>query len=229
MPEGANVEIAHSLAEDHHHTAPSTRTAWHTTLEILEVFVLAIVAIATAWSGFQAAKWDGHQAFEYGESNRIRFEADEASTTAGQELNTDVGLFTAWLEAESVGNTDLMKVFERRMTPDYRIAFNAWLATDPFNTRDAPPGPAAMPQYRNPHAEEADHLNEVASERFEHGTEARETADKYVRNTVLLAMVLFFVALAQRFDDRLRRTAVNVMALFVLLVAVVSVASLERL
>ena len=228
MPEGANVEIAHSLAEEHHHTS-STRERWHTVLEILEVFVLAVVAIATAWSGFQAAKWDGHQAFEYGESNRIRFEADEASTTGGQELNTDVGLFTAWLEAESVGNTDLMRVFERRMTPDYRVAFNAWLATDPFNNPNALPGPAAMPQYRNPHTEKAEHLNEVATHRFDEGTEARETADKYVRNTVLLAMALFFVALAQRFDDRLRRTAVNAMALFVLLVAVASVVTLERL
>ena len=228
MPEGANVEIAHSLAEEHDH-ATSARTAWHRTLEILEVFVLAIVAIATAWSGFQAAKWDGHQSFEYGESNRIRFEADAASTIAGQELATDVGLFTAWLEAESVNNTDLMRVFEKRMTPDYRVAFNAWLGTDPFNNPDAPAGPAMMPQYRNPHAEKAEHLNEVASKRFEDGTAARETADKYVRNTVLLAMVLFFVALAQRFDDRLRRTAVNVMALFVLLVAVISVLSLERL
>jgi len=228
MPEGANVEIAHSLAETHHHATP-TRTAWHRTLEILEVFVLAVVAIATAWSGFQAAKWDGHQSFEYGESNRIRFEADAATTKAAQELATDVGLFTAWLEAESVDNTDLMRVFERRMTPDYRVAFNAWLKTDPFNNPNAPAGPAAMPQYRNPHAENADHLNEVATKRFEDGTKARETADKYVRNTVLLAMVLFFVALAQRFDDRLRRTAVNAMALFVLVVAVASVATLERL
>jgi hypothetical protein len=228
MPEGANVEIAHSLAEAHDH-APRARTAWHTTLEILEVFVLAVVAIATAWSGFQAAKWDGHQSFEYGESNRIRFEADAATTIAGQELATDVGLFTAWLEAESVGNADLMRLFEKRMTPDYRVAFNAWLATDPFNNPTAPVGPAAMRQYHNPHAEKAEHLNEVATERFEDGTEARETADKYVRNTVLLAMVLFFVALAQRFDDRLRRTAVNAMALCVLLVAVISVASLERL
>jgi len=225
MPEGTNVEIAHRLVEQ----AEERKRRGEEILEVVEVFFLAIVAIATAWSGYQAAKWDGHQSFEYGESNRIRFAADAATTKAAQELATDVGLFIAWLEAESVDNTDLMRVFERRMTPDYRVAFNAWLKTDPFNNPNAPAGPAAMPQYRNPHAENADHLNEVATKRFEDGTKARETADKYVRNTVLLAMVLFFVALAQRFDDRLRRTAVNAMALFVLVVAVASVATLERL
>src|SRR4051812_12368423 len=228
MAEGANVEIAHSLAEDHRHEAPP-KTRWHKTLEILEVFVLAVVAISTAWSGFQAAKWDGHQSFEYGESNRIRFEADAASTRAGEELSTDVGLFTSWLQADAAGNPELMRVLEKRMTPDYHVAFTAWLATDPFNNPNAPAGPAAMPQYRNPHAERAVHLNDKATETFSNGTAARETADKYVRNTVLLAMVLFFVALAQRFDDRLRRTAVNVMALFVLVIAVVSVVTLERL
>ena len=42
-------------------------------------------------------------------------------------------------------------------------------------------------------------------------------------------MVRFLVAFARRFDDRLRRTAANVIALVVLIFALISVASLERL
>jgi hypothetical protein len=86
-----------------------------------------------------------------------------------------------------------------------------------------------MPEYHNTHAERAEDLNAEASALFDEGTEARETADKYVRNTVLFAMVLFLVALAQRFDDRLRRTAVNVISVLVLVLALISVANLERL
>jgi hypothetical protein len=227
MPEGANVEIAHSLTEAHHQARP--HEGWHRVLEILEVFVLAIVAIATAWSGFQAAKWDGRQSLLYGEATRTRFEAEAASTAADQELSVDVGLFTAWLEAHAAGNPELETLFRRRMTPDYRVAFDAWLLTDPINNANAPPGPAMMREYKNAFAERAAHLNDEASRLFDEGTEARETADKYVRNTVLFAMVLFLVALAQRFTDRLRRTAVNVIALLVLLLAIVSVAQLERL
>ena len=69
MPEGANVEIAHSLTEHHHHEARSE--TWHLVLEIFEVFLLAVVAVSTAWSGFQAAKWDGRQSFDYGTSSRL--------------------------------------------------------------------------------------------------------------------------------------------------------------
>jgi hypothetical protein len=232
MPEGANVDIAHSLTESHDHHETRTHERWHRVLEIFEVFLLAIVAIATAWSGFQAAKWDGRQSFDYGTASRLRFEADAASTAGGQELIADVGLFTAWLEAHDAGDEELQFLFEKRMTPDYRVAFEAWMKTDPFNNPNAPVGPAAMAEYKNPYNERAAHLNDQASASFDDGTDARETGEKYVRNTVLFAMVLFLVAIAQRFKDfkdRTLRTAENVIALTVLVFALSSIATLPRI
>ena len=56
MPEsagGKNVEIAHHLVE---HGEPHASTLHsETVLEFLEAFVLAVIAIATAWCGYQAA------------------------------------------------------------------------------------------------------------------------------------------------------------------------------
>jgi hypothetical protein len=52
--------------------------------EIVEAFLLAVVAIATAWGGYQAARWDGRQAELYGRSSTIRKEADQALTLGGQ-------------------------------------------------------------------------------------------------------------------------------------------------
>src|SRR5271165_6743657 len=56
MPEAtSNVEFAHKVHEQGHHHGPSDRRAqW---IGIAEAVVLSIVAIATAWSGYQAAKW----------------------------------------------------------------------------------------------------------------------------------------------------------------------------
>jgi len=226
MPEGANVEIAHALTDEHHQTE---HEGWHRVLEIIEVFLLAIVAIATAWSGFQAAKWDGHQSFDYGTATRLRFEADAASTAAGQELVADVGLFTAWLAAHEAGDEPLQTLYRKRMTPEYQVAFDAWVKTDPFNNPNAPIGPIAMPEYKSSLAERAKRLNDEATKVFDEGTDARETGEKYVRNTVLLAMVLFLVAIAQRFKDRTLRTAVNVIALVVLVFALASIATLPRI
>src|SRR3954451_1865077 len=106
MPEGANVEIAHSLTEQEHGHGAGHHEGWHRVLEILEVALLAIVAIATAWSGFQAAKWDGRQSELYGSANRLRFEAEAATTRGTQRLAADSGIFTAWLEAHQSGDVE---------------------------------------------------------------------------------------------------------------------------
>ena len=86
-----------------------------------------------------------------------------------------------------------------------------------------------MPQYRNPLLVEAERLDTEASTSFEEGTAARETADKYVRDTVLLATVLFLVAVAQRFQVRGVRLATNLVATGLLVFALVSVLVLPKL
>jgi hypothetical protein len=227
MPEGANIEIAHSLTEQEHDDG--RREVWHRVLEILEVVLLAVVAIVTAWSGFQAAKWDGEQSLQYGHSSRDRFAADAASTLGDQHLAADAGIFTAWLDAHAAGDEDLQALLVKRFTPDYKAAFDAWLATDPFNRDDAPLGPAVMPEYRNPDLERAAALNDTASAEFDEGTEAREHGEEYVRNTVLFAMVLFLVAIAQRMKTKGLRTSVNVVAVLLAAVGIVSTISLPRL
>jgi hypothetical protein len=62
-----------------------------------------------------------------------------------------------------------------------------------------------MPQYHLSAAQRAAAYDRRASSAFERGTKARETGDKYLRNTVLLATVLFLTALAQKFKlDKVR-------------------------
>ncbi len=225
MPENLTAEISHKLGETEQQRK---HERWETLIEVIEVLVLAVVAVATAWTGFQATKWDGRQAYLYGRASSYRFEADAASTYGGQELSADAGIFTAWLEAHSAGNTKLQTQYERRFTPDFATAFDAWLATDPFTNAKAPPGPSAMPQYRNPYFAKATALNNKAAAAFDEGTDARETGDKYVRDTVLFASVLFLVALAQRLKVRIARIGLNVVAFGMLVFVLTSVLTLPR-
>jgi len=227
VSEGQNIEIAHKLAE--RESGGKEKRPWEQTLEIGEVILLAVVAIATAWSGYQAAKWDGHQALLYGEASKTRFEADSASTRGGQVLLADASNFQAWLQAYSEGNGKLATLFERRFTPEYEIAFRAWLATKPFASSTAPAGPGYMPQYHNPLFEKADHLNERASVLFEQGTIDRETADKYVRDTVVFASVLFLIGIGQRFKVRGARIAANTAATCLLVFTLTTLVALPRI
>lgn len=38
-------------------------------IEIIEALILAMVAVATAWSGYQAAQWAGKRAEQYAEAS----------------------------------------------------------------------------------------------------------------------------------------------------------------
>ena len=207
--------------------APQQR--WEKVVEILEVGVLAMVAIATSFSGFQGTQWGGEQARLYGLASTTRFEAESASTLGGQQLVADSSIFTAWLQAHETGNGELEALLEKRFSPDYAAAFAAWLDTDPFTDPSAPPGPGYMPGFENPLMVKAATLNAQASAYFADGTEARETANKYVRQTVLFATVLFLIAIAQRFRLRGVRIGANALAIAVLAFAVYGLASLPRI
>src|SRR5271165_4620071 len=148
MPEsagGSNIELAHHLSE---HTAPSQSLA-HQILEIAEAVVLAIVAVTTAWSGYQAALWTGHQSELYGQASKLRVQAEGAATYANQERLYNASTVVEWLKAEAHDDKKLTGIFERRFLPEFRAAFEAWKKTDPVNDPNAPAGPQLMPQYRS--------------------------------------------------------------------------------
>jgi hypothetical protein len=227
MREQLNVEVAHKLSE-REKTAGEKRR-WEEVVEILEVVMLALAAIATAWSGYQAAKGDGQQSVLYADASVDRLEANSAAALGEQRLAADAAMFNSWLEARAANDPQLQAMLVRRFSPEYRTAFAAWLGTEPFSNPAAPPGPGYMPQYHNPQAERAQRLNEEAAAAEEAGTRARHTAEEYVRATVLFALVLFLVAVSQRFRVRGVRLAALGMAFGLLSYALYDLVTLPRL
>src|SRR6516165_9564048 len=69
-------------------------------IEIIEAIILALVAVATAWSGYQAAQWAGKRAEQYAEASRLRITAEGLTTLAGQERIYDSDTFNSWLAAK---------------------------------------------------------------------------------------------------------------------------------
>ena len=226
MPEQMNVEVAHKLSEREHAAGAGRR--WEEVIEILEVVVLALAAIATAWSGYQAAKGDGHQSVLYSDASVDRVQANTAATLGQQRLAADGAMFTAWLQARAANDRQLQTTLERRFSPEYRTAFTAWLGTEPFTNPDALPGPGYMPEYHNPQTEQATALNEKAATLEKAGTEARHTAEEYVRATVLFALVLFLVAVGQRFRLFGVRIATIAMALALFSYGLYEIVNLPR-
>jgi hypothetical protein len=221
---GANIEISQILSE--HNELPPSRG--HAILEIAEAIVLAVVAIATAWSGYQAALWTGHQAELYGQASKLRIAAEGVATAANQERLYNASTVVEWLNAEAHNDKRLANLFNRRLLPEFRPAFEAWKKTDPLNNPNAPAGPQLMAEYRSSKTEEAAKLNDEASEVFEEGSRARQRSDEYVRATVTLATVLLLVAISQRFNIHGVRYGLLVIAVVLLCFPVYHILTLPR-
>src|SRR6266511_2868109 len=101
MAEGpSNVEIAHHVHERGTGGNRHSRRV-EFAIEIGEALLLALVAIATAWSGYQAVRWDGEESKLYGESSRLNFAANAENTRRPEAgLQRDDGQFLAAGEAD---------------------------------------------------------------------------------------------------------------------------------
>jgi hypothetical protein len=195
----SNVEFAQKVTEHGNHgpRANDRRAQW---VEIAEAVVLAIVAVATAWSGYQAAKWDALSAQDYNLASRTTVISQAKAALAGQDRLYDITTFNGWVLAKTSDNDKLVKFYERRFRPEYAKAFAAWQALDPFNNPSAPAGPIFMPEYTNANAQESANLAQQGEDFFQKAVSTRETGDLYVRVTVFLATVLLLTALSQRFE-----------------------------
>ena len=199
------------------------------TLEFVAVFLLSVSTLAIAWSGYQAARWSGHQSRDYAAASTARARANRVSTLAGQERIQDLLNFNRWLETSSDGDTALADLYVRRFRPEFVPAYEAWLAQDPLNNRDAIATPLLMPEYKLANFAKADRLEREGTLRFEAAKEATERADAYILATVFFAAVLFFAGISMRFQWIAMRVTVLVISGLFLLYGIIHIATLPAL
>lgn len=177
-------------------------------LEVLAIVLLSAAAIGTAWSGYQAARWSGREAHNFALADRSHAKSTRAVVRAGEDRVQDLADFERWLDLETVGDQTLADLHAAHFRGALRTAFDAWLAQDPLNNPNAIPTPLKMPEYRQPEAERAAHLESEADHLIEDGATARDRADEYVLTTVFFASVLFFAGISLRIGREWLRMAV---------------------
>jgi hypothetical protein len=212
VPEGLSAaEVGKEIAEHRKHAAAAHEGGPHDRwLSIVEALLLSLVAVLAAYSGYAAAKWGTESSVTLATASAERAKANRADLEAIVTRTLDSASFNAWFTAFTAGDANAQRLAERRMRAGYRPAFNAWLATDPAHNPNAPAGPSYMPQYVIPQAAVAKAHDRLAAAAFAKGAEAGATADKYIRDTVFLATVLFLVGISGHF--RVRQARVGLVA-----------------
>jgi hypothetical protein len=176
------------------------------TVEVLATVLLALAAVATAWSSYQASRWNGEQAKAASRANAARIESARASGLASGQSQIDVATFMQWVNAFALEQTELADFYFRRFRAEFKPAVDAWIATRPRENPDAPLTPFAMPQYRLAANQEADRL-EAQAETLAAAARANiQRSTNYVLGVVLFAASLFFAGMSTKLGaPRLRR------------------------
>ena len=137
-------------------------------VDVASAALLALATVATAWSGYQASRWNGEQAKAGARANAARIESARAAGLANAQKQVDVATFIAWADAYAHGDARLTGFYSDRFRKEFKPAVEAWIATKPLKNRNAPLTPFVMPQYRLAEQTKADIL-EQESERFAAG------------------------------------------------------------
>lgn len=194
-------------------------------VEIASTVLLALAAVATAWSSYQASRWTGEQAKAFGAANAARVESTRASDLANAQKEVDVAVFIQWVDASVRGEQDLADFYRARFRDEFEPALEAWLATDPFEDPDAPLTPFSLPEYRLAAEDEAARLEAEAEEAADQARTNIQRATNYVLGVVLFAVSLFFAGISTKLGSRRLRQVVLGIGCTVFLVAGVWIAT----
>ena len=194
-------------------------------VEVAATVLLAFAAVATAWSSYQANRWNGEQAKTSGMVNKTRIEAARASGLANAQQQVDVATFMSWVDAYARGETDLVTFYGKRFRPEFKPAFNAWIATKPLKTKGAPLTPFAMPQYRLAARAEADRLDQTAEVLAAEVRQDIQRSSNYVLGVVLFAVALFFAGMSTKLPSAGPRKAMLVVGCLLFVGTVIWIAT----
>ena len=149
----------------------------------------------------------------FSEASATRTESVRLSNQANQQLSIDVALFTDYTAAVARDDARLATFTRDRFPDRLGVAVDAWEATDPLTSADAPATPFEMPEYVLAASDEADRLEGEADQRSQEAREANQRGDNYTITSVLFATVILLAALSSKV--RGERTAMLLLGLAV--------------
>lgn len=173
-----------SARPERHHSA---------THELVAVILLSLVAVLTAWCGFQSTKWGGDSSVAFSEASSARIEASDYQSEARDARMVDISVFTQWVIAGADDDPTLADYIGQRFSPELTVAFDAWQAGGMTER-----GPFVMEEYVPPGTAKAAETTTHANELQAKALDFNDKGDSYSLMTVLFALVLFLSAIAQR-------------------------------
>jgi hypothetical protein len=198
----------------------------HALFEPMGLLLLSLATVGTAWCSFQAASWQGVS------QRLMNLSAASGRRAASDELKgfqlavLDVMLFSEYINARAASNEFTARFYADRFRGDAKAAFNAWIATNPFENSNAPPHPFVPSLYKPKLLDSAQELQSESQRLWEQAGNAGRNGRTYVLMTVLLASALYCGGTASKFNAVWVRKTVLAVGLSAFTVAVIRLMAL---
>lgn len=168
-------------------------------IELASTVLLALATIATAWSGYQSARWGGAQTEHSAAATLAIIKTSKFANLAEQKVSLQADLFSQWVTAVGSNNQSLADFMLARFPEPLKTATVAWQATQPLTNPAAPATPFQMPEYVLPETLQVTHWETVSEDEFEAANNAGTISDRYLLFTIIFASVLFFAGVSGKF------------------------------
>jgi hypothetical protein len=162
-------------------------------------FARATATVATAYSAYQSALWNGEHVAHKARSTTAVVRVGKLSNLALQRTAVHVNLFVHWLSAVHRADRRMADFLFVRFPEPLKSAADAWRATRPFENSESPGSPFDMPQYMLKEEGEAKRWEKIAEDESAAAEHANETANRYLLFMIIYASVLFFAGISGKF------------------------------
>ena len=195
-------------------------------LEVLALILLSLGTVGSAWSVYQAVRWNHIEASQTAAATAARIASGNATTIATATVVYDASLLAQTAAAIAEGQTDLQRFYRTTLArPAFLTLLDEAMAQaggDPT----ALPNLSASPRYLADLLDEPQQLDAAAAQYTDASTRAGGHADAYTLVAVLLAIALFFGGAASNFRWLPLRGGLLAIALLVLGVGAARLAAL---
>jgi hypothetical protein len=166
--------------------------------EMIAVLLLGVATIGTAWSGYQASRWNQDQNDIAREASDLRVEANRQFGLATQSILYDANLVTQYAQAVSNGDTRFQDFLKNTMfRPDFLPVIERWQAA--VQAGKTPPRLLDDQDYINKQLAPYQATQAKAEAKDLEAKDAGSNGDDYVLLTLLLAASLFFAGVTTSF------------------------------
>jgi hypothetical protein len=210
-------------------TLPQRQQNLHQLTELGAVLVLSVSALGSSYAGFQESLWDGDQAAHYAMAMTNQTAASKEEMLAVQLNSVNALQFTQWLNAYAAGNLELEAFYRDRFQPEFRSAFDKWIASRPRFDARSPPTPFDVPGYREQSRSRAQQLAQRAERDLRAAAHDAGISDSYRQSAVIFALALFLGGIVQGFDAQRLRLILVSLGTIATLIALLELAGLPAM